>query len=50
MLEDSQIATLSEMAMNEPNLHLRTAAGYALGALNLSANKANQAVLKFHQG
>ncbi len=49
-LPGDQTDQLLRIAMDEPNLRLRTAASHALGALNLAADKANQTILKFHRG
>jgi HEAT repeat protein len=50
MLEESQVAELVRMARVESNLVLRTAAGKALGALNLPANQAGEIVRSFYGG
>lgn len=49
-LGEDAVDTLIGMAFDEPNLTLRTAAGQALGALNVESDKASRAILKFHRG
>jgi HEAT repeat protein len=48
-LTDGEAEVLLRIAFDEANLRLRTAAGHALGALNLPAAKASQPILKFHR-
>lgn len=49
-IESSQIAELVRLADQEPDLTLRTAAGRALGSINLSSNKASEIVRGYHRG
>ncbi len=44
-LMNDQVTALMEQGMNEPNLALRTAAGKALGAMNLSVAESAQIIL-----
>ncbi len=49
-LAGDAVDALLEMAFDEPDLTLRTAAGQAAGALNVESDKASRAILKFHRG
>ncbi len=49
LLEDEQLTNLIDIARNEPDLTLRTAASKALGALNLASNKASEIIRSFHR-
>jgi len=48
-LESAQVDNLMEVALDESNMRLRTAASHALGALNLSAPKTRQTILRFRR-
>ncbi|MCP4589536.1 MAG: hypothetical protein GY842_02205 [bacterium] len=50
LLSDTLLTRLIEVASDEPDLALRTAASQALGALNLTDNKAGEVIRKYHQG
>jgi len=48
LLNEGQITALVELARDESNLTLRTAASQALGALNLASNKASEIIRSYH--
>jgi HEAT repeat protein len=50
LLRDHHSADLVETAINESDLAIRTAAGVALGALDLPSNKAGQIITKYNRG
>ena len=50
MLDDGQTAKVVQLAREEPDLTLRTAASQALGALNLASNRASEIIRSFHGG
>lgn len=50
MLEAGQVTQLVEIAKEEPNLVLRTAASQALGAANLATNQASEIIRSYYGG
>lgn len=50
LLSEGQVARLVEITADESKLALRTAASQALGALNLSDNKASDLIRKYYRG
>ena len=50
LLRDDQVAALVELARTEADLTLRTAASQALGAVNLSSNKASEIIRSYRAG
>lgn len=50
LLEDAQIATLVDIAHEDPDLTIRTAASQALGALNLQTGKASEIIRSYYGG
>lgn len=49
-LEEDQVARLVELAQNEPDMVIRTAASQSLGAINLATNKASEIIRSFYGG
>lgn len=50
LLEEDQISDLVEIARNDPDLTIRTAASKALGAINLKSNKASEIIRSYYGG
>jgi hypothetical protein len=50
LLEDGAVAALVEIARDDPDLVIRTAASEALGALNLASNKASEIIRNYYGG
>ena len=50
LLSGDEIASIVEIARDEDDLTLRTAASQALGALNIATNKASEIIRSYHQG
>lgn len=50
LLSDTQTSRLIDLAINAPNLTIRSAASQALGALDLPSNKVVPIIDKFHRG
>jgi len=50
LLTEDSIDMLIDLAINEPNLTIRSAGSQALGALNLPSNKSGQIIDKFYRG
>ena len=50
LLEERQIAQLVEIARDDTDLTIRTAASEALGALNLATNKASEIIRSYYGG
>ena len=50
LLTEDQVAELLELAMNDDDLVMRTAASRALGALNISSDRSSEVILKYHGG
>ncbi|MFQ5462901.1 MAG: HEAT repeat domain-containing protein [Phycisphaerae bacterium] len=50
LLDEQQLSNLIDIARNEPDLTIRTAASKALGALNLASNKASEIIRSYHRG
>jgi HEAT repeat protein len=50
LLDDGQVKSLVDIAKNEPDLTLRTAASQALGSLNLKTNKASEIIRSYYGG
>ncbi len=50
LLEQSQIAELVDIAHDDPDLTIRTAASQALGAVNLTTNKASEIIRSYYGG
>jgi hypothetical protein len=50
LLSGDQVTELIRIARDEPDLTMRTAASQALGALNLTANKASEIIRGYHEG
>lgn len=50
LLNDDLVNKLIDLAINEPNLTLRSAGSQALGALNLPSSRAAQIIYKYHRG
>ncbi len=50
LLSENQVIVLIELAINEPNLIIRSAASQALGALNLPSSKVIPIIDKYHRG
>ena len=49
-LDEQRVQRLLEIARNEPNMTLRTAASQTLGALDLADNKASRIIRSYHRG
>jgi len=50
LLEDEQVARLVEIARDDDDLVIRTAASEALGAINLRTNRASEIIRKYYNG
>jgi len=50
MLEEAQISELKELATNDTDLIIKTAASQALGALNLAGSVPSEIIRSFHAG
>jgi undecaprenyl pyrophosphate synthase len=50
LLEEGQIAELVDIAHDDPDLIIRTAASQSLGALNLTTNKASEIIRSYYGG
>ena len=50
LLEESQITELVDIAHDDPDLTIRTAASQALGAVNLKTNKASEIIRSYYGG
>lgn len=50
LLEESQVTELVDLAHDDPDLTIRTAGSEALGALNLTTNKASEIIRSYHGG
>jgi len=50
MLEEKQISELVQLAQDDKDLTLRTAASLALGAMNLSTNQASEIIRSYYGG
>ena len=50
LLEESQITELLDIAHDDPDLTIRTAASQALGAVNLKTNKASEIIRSYYGG
>jgi HEAT repeat protein len=50
LLEERQVAELVEIARDDPDLTIRTAASEALGGMNLAAGKAGEIIRSYHGG
>ena len=50
LLSSDEIAAIVEIARDEDDLTLRTAASQALGALNIATNKASEIIRSYHEG
>ena len=50
LLDERQVAELVEIARDDPDLTIRTAASEALGGMNLAAGKAGEIIRSYHGG
>ncbi len=50
LLEDDQVAALVDIAREDADLVIRTAASQALGAINIESNKASDIIRSFYRG
>jgi len=50
LLDDERVTRLLTTARNEPDMIMRAAASQALGALDLTDNKASDIIRSFHRG
>ena len=50
LLEDDQVTALIDIAREDPDLIIRTAASQALGAINIESNKASEIIRSFYRG